>query len=372
MSRKSLINPFAGWEFGWGDMHACILAYFGSLYLCGFFARIQAHDPLMTILTTLRYDFTRVREHLGLLPYTQPQEYNATYSVTVTNTHPHAGNRVSVLLPLPLETDYQQNKVDPTFNTPPAATGVDAKFGNRYAVWHIELAPHEARTLGASFDVRVSPRKPLYDVPSKLDEYRALPDVEVTPHLEPDTYVNGHAPAVRQRASDVLRGEKNVRIAAAKLYEDVRDSLIYGNPISGLYSFQDALSKDAVDCGGFDALLVSLYHAVGIPARIVSGFWAGYPKNDMHAWAEFLTPHSEWVPVDPSMGHLRRRARSTKSGRFGFVGSDRIAFSVGSDLPVVLDGQELRLPILQTPVVRAEHGEDTITFEHTFITNRHA
>ncbi|MBI2426950.1 MAG: transglutaminase domain-containing protein [Candidatus Kerfeldbacteria bacterium] len=324
----------------------------------------------MTILSTLRYDFTRVREHLGLMPYTRPQEYDATYSVTVTNTHPHEQN-ISVLLPLPLETDYQQNKTDPTFNTSPSATGVDEKFGNRYAMWEVDLAPHELRTIGASFVVRVTPRKPLYDVPSKLDEYRTLADVEVTPFLAADAYVNGQAPAVRQRASDVLRGEKDVRVAAAKLYEHVRDSLTYGHPIAGLYSFQDALSNDAVDCGGFDVLLVSLYHAVGIPARMVSGFWAGYPKNEMHAWAEFLTPHSEWVPVDPSMGNLRRRGLTSKSGRFGFVGSDRIAFSVGSDLPVLVHGQEMRVPILQTPVVVAEHGEGTVTVDSSFITTRH-
>lgn len=103
--------------------------------------------------------------------------------------------------------------------------------------------------------------------------------------------------------------------------EFVMSYLTYGNPIDGLYTAEEAREKRVVDCGGFDALLQDELKKSGIASNIVAGFWS---DGKMHAWLEIGN-----IPADPSVELLRRQGRTRKSGQLGFVGSDRIAFSVG-------------------------------------------
>lgn len=103
--------------------------------------------------------------------------------------------------------------------------------------------------------------------------------------------------------------------------EFVIDYLTYGNAIDGLYTADEAREKRVVDCGGFDALLQDELKKKGIESKVVAGFWS---DGNMHAWLEIGN-----IPADPSVEHLRRQGQTKKSGKLGFVGSDRIAFSVG-------------------------------------------
>ena len=101
--------------------------------------------------------------------------------------------------------------------------------------------------------------------------------------------------------------------------------LTYGNAIDGLYTAEQAREQRVVDCGGFDALLQDELKKKGIESKVVAGFWS---DGGMHAWLEIV--HSgECIVADPSMEYLRRQGRTRKSGKLGFVGSDRIAFSIG-------------------------------------------
>lgn len=321
----------------------------------------------MSIRSTIQYDLHRLREHLGVVRYARPQEYDATYSVTVTNTAPH-DQRVWLVVPVPFESPHQQITRDPAFSEEPSSLSVDETYGNRYAVWTTILSPHAPSTHTMTFSARVSPRMPGYAQAATISDYSRLLTEESEPFLRSDRYLDWRDAGVRQIVQEVARGETDVRTVAQLLYGYVRDRLTYGDPIDGLYSSHDALTRKRVDCGGFDSLLGAVYRARGIPARLVAGFWAGYPKNEMHAWLEFLTPHDEWIPVDPSMGRLRRDGRTMKSGKFGMVGSDRIAFSVGSDIDVRLEtGRTIRVPILQNPVTFAEAGEGSFETRLEFV-----
>jgi hypothetical protein len=99
-------------------------------------------------------------------------------------------------------------------------------------------------------------------------------------------------------------------------------------------------------CGASDAI------------AIVSGFFLDGNKNDMHAWAEFQDEQGHWIPVDPSTEQLVKQHRSKKSGRFGFVGSDRLRLSHGCDILIEWNNKFYYAPILQHPFV-IEGGEDT-------------
>lgn len=156
---------------------------------------------------------------------------------------------------------------------------------------------------------------------------------------------------VKEIASEAVGNAGDRRAVLRRCYEFVVTHLRYGDPITGLYSAREAMQRSVVDCGGFSSLLCAMLIARGIPARIVSGFWAGYPAAAMHAWLEAECAPGQWISMDPSTDHLSRQGRTKKSGRFGYVGSDRIAFSVGSDITCLASGETVTVPILQHPVL---------------------
>ncbi|MEK7615845.1 MAG: hypothetical protein AAB420_01385 [Patescibacteria group bacterium] len=117
--------------------------------------------------------------------------------------------------------------------------------------------------------------------------------------------------------------------------EFVISYLTYGNAIDGLYTAQEAREKRVVDCGGFDTLLQDELKKKGIASNVVAGFWS---DGKMHAWLEIEGN----ISADPSMEWLRARRKTKKSGKLGFVGSDRIVFSMGE-------------PFLQKPITDLPH-----------------
>lgn len=144
--------------------------------------------------------------------------------------------------------------------------------------------------------------------------------------------------------------EKSIPPEIVQANEFVISYLTYGNPIDGLYTAEEAREKRIVDCGGFDSLLQDELKKRGIESKIVAGFWAGYEQNGMHAWLEIGD-----IPADPSLEYLRRQGRTKKSGRLGFIGSDRIAFSAGD-------------PFLQHPFLKEEDSD--IVYEKHFYCTR--
>ena len=83
---------------------------------------------------------------------------------------------------------------------------------------------------------------------------------------------------------------------ARTLHKAVVGALTYGNPLHGdaVHVLQDGVAG----CGGFSALLVATLRAVGIPARLIGGFWQG--TLIWHFRVEFHLPGTEWIVADPS------------------------------------------------------------------------
>ena len=63
----------------------------------------------------------------------------------------------------------------------------------------------------------------------------------------------------------------------------------------------DALSGKTVDASGFSLLYVACLRAVGIPARVVSGYKLG--TDQWHDWTEFYLPSCGWIPQDPTLSN---------------------------------------------------------------------
>lgn len=150
-------------------------------------------------------------------------------------------------------------------------------------------------------------------------ERKMLTELELGPGQEETISVPFEAYILPRRVE-----EKMITNSIREANEFVIGYLRYGDPIDGLYTAEEARKKRVVDCGGFDTLLQDELTKKGIKSNVVAGFWN---TGVMHAWLEI----EGGIPADPSMEYLRRQHRTKKSGRLGFVGSDRIAISAGGE-----------------------------------------
>ncbi|PJE58042.1 MAG: hypothetical protein COU81_02915, partial [Candidatus Portnoybacteria bacterium CG10_big_fil_rev_8_21_14_0_10_36_7] len=257
-------------------------------------------------------------------------------------------NKVNIILPIPRDFGFQKIIGKSVFKGVKYEIKKETNFGNQYVEFTDVLLPHESTIASMKFTAEIRPRYKEKNSNIASDEERKL-GLKENSVLKLDE-------AELDRINVYLGKAGGVSIIVKKLYNYVRDTLKYGGPIEGLYSSQDALSKSEVDCGGFSTLLCALLVSRGISARIVSGFWAGYADNGMHVWVEYLSDSGRWIGVDASSDKLFRQGRSYKSGHFGFLGSDRIAMSVGCGL--IMESKE-QVDILQNPIVTASLGEQS-------------
>lgn len=259
----------------------------------------------------------RTKESFRFPFYTHPQSYRVTLDLFLENRGDAHG--VEVVIPIPQRSGAQHVEEESFSKT--VEFFHDSRFGNRVAIWKEALPAGGRGALSASFLVTVSPTA------------RSI----ARTHEERESFLHNRffeSKDAKEIALSIVPNEKDALRIARVFNEYVVSHFQYGNPIRGLYPAQPAFEKRVVDCGGFDAVLCSLCINRGIPARIVSGFWAGHQGQEMmHAWCEFMDSTGEWIPADPSIEYLVQSGRDrTKSGRFSYIGSDRIVFSVGCDI----------------------------------------
>lgn len=293
------------------------------------------------------------------------QRYRVRYSVNLENASSREVE-ASLVLPIPPTNEYQEVLVKPVFAPEGVVVSRDDQYKNQYAVWEFSLGAKSRKDFFEVFEISVKPRKEYTKLLFRTSDYdKESPTYER--HMKPNQYLPSVEGKWKKLADQVIGDETNVEDVVRKCNDYVLGFLEYGNPISGLYSADEAFEKKKVDCGGFDTFLATLCMSVGIPARIVSGFWAGYTKNEMHAWVEFLLPDGKWLPADPSVEYLRTRRRTKKIGGVGFLGSDRIALSYGCDFSIEVDRQTKQISILQNPIVISQ-APDGIKVESRFKT----
>lgn len=281
---------------------------------------------------------TRAAGALRLLPSARTQRYRFRYRIS----RPPPAHAAFLLAPLPLEADWQavaDLQVDPT----PLSTGVEPRHGGRYVVWQIARMPaprlDSGGQAGLGYEATVTVR------PRRLSHHPA-PGVAAPGPVAADRYVQVKKEVSRIARRVVATAQTPLQVAA-QLYEYVVTHLRYGHPILELYSTEQALTLPGVDCGGFVTLLAALLLDRGIPARLVSGFLAGRQGELMHAWLEAWLPGLGWTPLDPSLDHLARAGKTRRQAHFGFIGSDRVAVGLGSDLQLAVAGRAFSVPLLQ-------------------------
>ncbi|MBP6944476.1 transglutaminase domain-containing protein [Patescibacteria group bacterium] len=298
----------------------------------------------------LYWPIHRLKEALRLYPYTKTQTYELTYSVTI-----HAKEEVAPLEALTLviprpPTTKEQQIIDFKLHLPNAQEQRDEPFGNHF--FFVRLEPRATR-----FEI------PVFSCKATIHPYKkgSTPNQAFSPAtIEKETeHLHPNDPRIQTLAKNIGKSS-SAHETARRIHAHLVRTVKYGEPIDELYSDIDALTRSHVDCGGFDSLFVSLCLASGIQARIVSGFFLDREKNNMHAWAEFQDEKARWIPVDPSTEQLTKQGRTKKSGRFGFIGSDRLQLSQGCDIPIKWNNKIYSAPLLQHPFILGGTGSESI------------
>jgi len=321
----------------------------------------------MTFLKPLRRLKYRVSEAWGFSRYQKARQYAVRIEAKIHNPTPQSVFAF-VVVPIPGSTNVQRIHDEPTFDPKPEMIGVDGVYGNRYAAWNVELRAGTVAEFREYFIARIAPHAVIARRAS-MGDYGRLSPQKIGPYLSKTPLTDSTDERIVSIAARVKKKETDPVAIARALNAYVVKNLVYGDPINGLYGSAEAFSRSRVDCGGFASLFVALAKAVGIPARIVAGFW-GAKSGGMHAWAEWMHPSGIWVPVDPAAESLARAARTKRSGRFGFVGSDRIILSHGDSIPILHAGDSAVADILQHPAVFVNNEPASrfgITAESQFI-----
>lgn len=310
-----------------------------------------------------------LKNKLDLDFYTKPQKYSVGFQVQVKNLAPQK-NQIDVILPFPLESDYQ--KLVGNYEIIPTSGKLkrEAKYQNKYIHWQETLQPNQISIFKINFKILVRPKELPTERIFQSSDYTGLNKNEYKQFLESDKYLNAKDKRVIKISNDLVAKEQDIISKIKILNNYVVKNLSYGSPMEGLYTLDQTLKNNQVDCGGFDVLLGSLCLAQKIPARIVSGFWVGYGSNGMHAWLEILLPNGDWISADPSIEQLSVLGRTKKVARLGFVGSDRIALSRGQNVAIKIGRKVTNLDILQNPKVLASRGKDSVKVNSIFDAKR--
>ncbi|MCL5435749.1 MAG: transglutaminase-like domain-containing protein, partial [Patescibacteria group bacterium] len=248
---------------------------------------------------------------------------------------------------------------------------LDPVYKNNFEVISVKLPQGQTLNIERIYQIK---RTPIDCSAGKfvLDDYKTSVALDKK-YLLGNRLIKPELPWIKAVAAETRSKQKNLGGALSAVNEYVMKTLRYGNPQNGLYGVEEALRAAKVDCGGYDTLFASVCLALGIPVRVVSGFWLGYERNNMHAWLEAQLPDGRWLPADPSVEVLRRTGRSEKAGSLGYVGSDRAVYSYGCDIKL-FDEKDDVTDILQVPFLlpKTEHVKvgisnkvvSTMAYEH--------
>jgi len=142
----------------------------------------------------------------------------------------------------------------------------------------------------------------------------------------------------------------------------------YLENLNKIEKVETILKHKEAECTGKSLLFVALCRAIGIPARIVNGYFlkqgsialrnAVLNKNslDLHTWAEFFDK-GYWVPVDCQL------AQDTGKNYFGKFEDLRVVVSKDMNFKLYNDGI---IPILQIGVLRPQNLNMRLRFNFTW------
>jgi len=255
-----------------------------------------------------------------------------TYRVVVPEL-PANSQRVDAWIPIPQSNAYQSiEKIHISANLP-YQVHRDPKFGNRMAYFSARETLPDSIRIDLTFRVT---RKTVRALAHNATQPALTPE-ERKEYLSPDSLVpinDRIYEEVRKAAPEDLPPLEKARA----FYDYLVETMRYDKSGEG-WGRGDAIYACDVrrgNCTDFHSLFISMARAAGIPARFIIGFPVPHTPDageigGYHCWAEFYIPQKGWIPVDASEAHKHPDRRDFL---FGGLDPDRVAFTLGRDIPL--------------------------------------
>lgn len=228
--------------------------------------------------------------------YFEPKKLDAWQEMTLVAAPKSDYDHLSLLLGTPTSATSQVVLKDG--GVPGATTATCAPYAYPYLRDKIEHPEGDRFSVEHRFTVQASNvRTNLASVMSDWSVYDDLPD-EAQPYLLPENTIESNNPAIRRYMQTTLPPDwrkSTTPLAAAKaLFLRVSKDVSYREPAES--DALTVLKTKRGDCAGMSMLYIACLRAIGIPARLVSGWTLG--EDQWHCWSEMYVPKVGWVPQD--------------------------------------------------------------------------
>ncbi len=291
-----------------------------------------------------------------------------TYRVTIPEL-PGESQRVDLWVPIPRNNAYQTIDRITLRGNLPYRIDEDPQFGNRMAYFWARGEIPENVQVELRFRVTRKTVRALEGSGSAVE----LTAAERREFLSPDSLVPINDRILEEVRKAAPRDLPPLQKARA-FYDYLVETMTYDKSGEG-WGRGDALYACDVrkgNCTDFHSLFISMARAAGIPARFIIGFPVPHTPdegtiNGYHCWAEFFVPGKGWIPVDASEAHKHPDRRDFL---FGGLDPDRVAFTLGRDIPLVPPVSSRKLNYFIYPFVLV-NGKEYPLYE-TELTYRNA
>lgn len=243
--------------------------------------------------------FFELKGQAGIRIFTVSKTYRFSYGVALTNVNASLPNSLDIWIPHPVNSIFQHTininySQEPVWQIMKVNSNVlrfrfdDLKSWRNY---NIEL---NASVLLFGFETRIQKSR----IPKKYNVKRDLYKY----YTDEDLYIPSENKAFKDLGAKLKKSDSNPYLRARKIYDLVLKKMTYDKnaPIDSVSSQYKSGKGDAYI---YNAVFCGISRSAGIPARMVSGFYA-IPQKKMsrHIWSEVYFEKVGWIPVDPVLG----------------------------------------------------------------------
>jgi len=214
----------------------------------------------------------------------------------------------------------------------------DSEYHNE--IFHIKLIKNFPREINVRIDFNVN--RKLSSVKRYSKDTKLINRFLMSDSLVPITGI------VAKEAKKIVSKENISTFKKAEIiFNHVVDTMVYDKKSTTGWGRGDiiyACNARSGNCTDFHSLFIGLNRAEKIPSRFIIGF--PIPQNKSkgeisgyHCWAEFYLHNKGWVPVDASEAF---KNPERKNFYFGSLDPDRVAFTVGRDVPLKIGNGKIK------------------------------
>ncbi len=150
-------------------------------------------------------------------------------------------------------------------------------------------------------------------------------------YILPGEKTESDSDAIKTKAIEIAK-TGTVMEKAKRIYDFVNLHIDYNeNPLFANKGALSGLLTGKGVCDEFSFLFTAMCRAVGIPSRVVAGYWIenDIEENewldisyDRHSWSEFYVPDIGWVPAEPTFRYIHNGKRTPNDEYFANIKSD--------------------------------------------------